>query len=158
MGGCYPDAAERLYEIGFDGDVRDEVQLISPAAQVRAMPTHTVLWSRVRRSEDFDTLLDSLLGMGITPREVYESADGVYHALSMRSADRGASGDAGTGDELYCEVRIRGSLGEATLRYLGWSHRITKTTVVLLRATHEALGSVLTQMSAIARLDYVLAL
>lgn len=141
MGDVDHGAVERQYEIGLDGDVGDAIRVIIPTARVAATPRTTVLWSWLRRREDFDALLDTLLEMGITPQELHQMAD------------------AGTGaDHPYCEVRIGGCLGEATLKYLGWSHQITQTTVVVLRASQEALGSVLARMAAVARLDYVLAL
>lgn len=125
---------ERLYEIGFDGDVRAEVRLFSPTARVLGVPTNTILWSRESGAADVDLLLDSLLGMGIAPHEVHEAGDG------------------------HCEVRIGGRLGEAMLGYLGWSHRVVRTTVVKLRASQESLGAILRQMSLVTRVDYVVAL
>ena len=134
-------AVERQYEIGLDGDVGDEIRVLVPTARVAAMARSTVLWSWPRRREDLDGLLDRLLELGITPQEVHQ-----------------APGRQGTDQHPYCEVRIGGCFGEATLQYLGWSHQIAQTTVVVLRATQEALGSALARMAAVARLDYVLAL
>ena len=150
-----PRSAERLYELGFDGDVMATVQMVSPSAQVTTGPVSTILWQHLSRVDQFDDLLDSLLDMGITPTEVHESVPGVRRGLAP------AGGDGGTGGSLrttYCEVRVRGQLGDATLTYLGWSHRVVETTVVRLRATDEALWSLVGHVCGVSRLDYLLAL
>lgn len=149
------ESVERLYEIGFDGSVRAAVLLVSPSAQVVTVPVSTILWHRLSRIDEFDDLLDSLLDMGITPFEVYESSGGVH-----RGQDRpGGQGGAGGGPRsTYCEVRVRGQLGDTILQYLGWSHRVIETTVVRLRASDEVLRTLVGHVSGVTRLDYMLAL
>ena len=126
----------RWYEIGFNGDVVDLARRISPAAHVTGLPACTILWSSERSADALDTLLDTLLALGITPSEVHEAA----------------------GDAAYCEVRLSGCLGRAMLRYLGWSHRVARTTVVRLKSSQDELRTVMLQMASVARVDYVLAL
>ena len=130
------NAALRWYEIGFDGDVVEVVHRISPAAHVTGMPTCTILWSDEGAAGALDTLLDTLLALGITPSEVHEAA----------------------GDAAYREVRLNGCLGTTMLRYLGWSYRVDKTTVVRLESSHDELRAVLRNMASVTRVDYVLAL
>ncbi|HEU5483800.1 MAG TPA: hypothetical protein VFU98_02750 [Microlunatus sp.] len=137
--GLEPRTLERPYEIRFDGDVAELVQQVSPSAQVLDVPTYTILWQNVRVPGELDAMLDALIGMGITPHEVYGTGAG--HRRTS-----------------YCEVRIGGLLGEALLQHLGWPHRVAQSTVILLRATHDNLRSVLAQMSAATEVDYVIAL
>lgn len=111
---------------------------LTAVAEVWSQPTCTILWQRLAGVPELNALLDALLKMGTTPYEVYESTPGVH-----RSA--------------YCEVRIAGCLGEAMLQYLGWSHRVVQPTVVTLQATPADLGSVLSELSAVTSVDYVLA-
>jgi hypothetical protein len=146
-----PGSVDRLYELGFDGNVAAAVQSISPSAQVSTIPACTILWRRLRSADELDDLLDSLLDMGITPTEVHEASGGVH-----RRSGQGVSG--GGPRTTYCEVRVRGQLGDAVLRYLGWSSRVVETTVVRLRVSDEALGSLVGQVSQVSRLDYLLAL
>lgn len=166
------DSAERLYEVGFLGDVADQARRVNPTAFVRALPTRTILWTRSSRANELDALLDTLSGLGLTPQEVYESvgphgsaaasggATAEYPALGCAGVGREGSGGGSRGSEgnLYCEVRVSGRLGEVLLRHLGWSHRVVQTTVVTLRASHRALGTLLERMSRYASVDYVLAL
>jgi hypothetical protein len=147
-----PGSFERLYELGFDGDVMATVHSISPSARVITVPVSTILWHRPSSAEELDDLLDSLLDMGITPSEVHESARRAHPGMDP------APGHGGVHPSSYCEVRVRGELGNATLQYLGWSHRVVETTVVRLHASDEALRSLVGQVSAVSRLDYLLAL
>lgn len=154
-------SGERWYEIGFEGDVVDAVQRLTPAARVTDVPTCTILWSWGRRPDELDTLLDTLSGLGVSLREVYESAGGLHQGLLPRGGTSTQVCPASSGDDAsrpYCEVRVGGRLGEAVLRYLGWSHRVAKITVVKLRTSHEELRVMLAEMAKISRVDYLLAL
>ncbi len=142
-----------LYEIGLDGDVSEAMRRTHPTAQVTTAETSTILWTRLRRPDDLHVLLDALADFGLTPGEVHESAVG-SHPRERLGADPGGPGDRRLP---YCEVRIPGLLGKAALHHLGWSHRVVRTTVVRLRASHRGLRVVLAQMSAVTGVDYVLA-
>lgn len=150
-----PGSVERPYELGFDGDVLAMVQQFCPHAQVITGPVSTILWHRLRRVDELDDLLDSLVNMGITPSEVHESSGGVHRGLDPVVGHGGPGGGPRT---TYCEVRFRGQLGDRTLQYLGWSHRVVKTTVVRLRASDEGLRTLVGQVAGVSRLDYLLAL
>ena len=138
--------ADWLYEIGLDGDVCDAMRRTHPTARVTAVGTSTILSARLRRPEDLHVLLDALADFGLTPGEVHESAGRSY-----------SDGEPASRRLPYCEVRIPGMLGKAALHHLGWSHRVVRTTVVRLRASHRSLRVVLDQMSTITGVDYVLA-
>jgi hypothetical protein len=146
--------ADRWYEIGLDGGVSDAVRRAHPAAQVRSAGTSTILWSRLHRPDDLDLLLEALADFGLTPREVHESA-GRTRAGRRPGTDPGGPAS----DSLpYCEVRIAGLLGQAALHHLGWSHRVVRTTVVRLWASHRSLRAALAQMATVTGVDYVLAI
>jgi hypothetical protein len=149
-------SVERPYEIGFDGDVTAVVLLATPSAQVSVLPMSTILWQRLRWADELDVLLDSLLDMGITPAEVYEAAGGIAGAAA--EVDGQVDQQRVRARSPYCEVRIRGRLGDAVLQYLGWSHRVVETTVVRLHASDEDLRNFLGQLAPVTRLDYLLAL
>jgi hypothetical protein len=160
--GAIGDSAARTYEIGFDGDVVDVVRRVLPTAQVLSTPTCTVLWHHLRDAQELDTLLDSLLTMGITPVEMYEAAGGVRrgqaHTSPLAEVRRwGGWAGAVPATWTYCEVRVDGRLGDAILRHLRWSHRVAQTTVVRVRAYPEALRGMLAELAVAARLDYVVA-
>jgi hypothetical protein len=140
-----------LYEIGLDGDVCDAMRRTHPTARVTAVGTSTILSARLRRPEDLHVLLDALADFGLAPGEVYESAGRSY-------PDQGSGGDSAeplSRRVPYCEVRIPGLLGKAALHHLGWSHRVVRTTVVRMRASHRSLRVVLDQMSTVTGVDYV---
>ena len=145
--------ADWLYEIGLDGDVCDAMRRTHPTARVTAVGTSTILSARLRRPEDLHVLLDALADFGLTPGEVHESA-------GRSCSDRRPGGDPVEPPSRrlpYCEVRIPGVLGKAALHHLGWSHRVVRTTVVRLRASHGSLRAVLDQMSTVTGVDYVFA-
>jgi hypothetical protein len=144
---------ERLYEIGLDGDVSDAMHRSHPEAQVVDAGTSTILWTRLRRPEELNLLLDALADFGLVPLEVHESAGCSGSGRRARSV---AVEPAET-SRPYCEVRLPGRLGAAALHHLGWSHRVVRTTVVRLRASQRGLRVVLAQMSAVTGVDYVLA-
>jgi len=150
-----PGSVERPYELGFDGNVMAMVQLGWPSAQVITLPVSTILWHRLSRVDELNDLLDTLLDMGITPSEVHESSGGVRHGLDPVA---GLGGPGSGPRTTYCEVRVRGQLGDTVLQYLGWSHRLAETTVVRLRASDESLRSLIGQVTRVTRLDYMLAL
>lgn len=150
-------ATARWYEIGFEGDVADAVHRVTPDAQVTEVPTCTILWSHVRRPAELDALLDTLLSLGLTPREVYESAAGLHQRHGGQAGPDVAASDPDEAPLLYCEVRVVGSLGDPLLRHLGWSHRVAKCTVVRLQTSHAGLRAVLAEMASITRIDYMLA-
>ena len=143
-----PDA-DRLYEIGLDGDVSDAMRRIHPTAQVTAAGTSTILWAHLQRPEELHQLLDALADFGLAPREVHESVGG----------RRSGSDPDGPGNARlpYFEVRLPCRLGVAALHHLGWSHRVVRTTVVRLRASQRSLRVVLAQMAGVTGVDYVLA-
>ncbi|HEY5979158.1 MAG TPA: hypothetical protein VIT41_05925 [Microlunatus sp.] len=149
----HPDA-DRLYEIGLDGDVCDEVRRIDPTARVAKVGTSTILWSRLRRPDDLDLLLIALADFGLTPHEVHESLREIHPEQPSRPGRTGSR----TARLPYCEVRIGGRLGAAALHHLGWSHRVVQTTVVTVRASHLRLQTVLAQLSSVTGVDYVVAL
>ena len=151
-----PGPIGRRYEIGFDGDVAAKVQELSPTALVSSLPQSTILWNRLRRADEFDVLLDSLLDMGITPSEVHEATGGIHRCRDLPWSQ--AESEVGGALATYCEVRIRGRLGDGVLRYLGWSHRVSESTVVRLRATDEELRRLIGEMTRVARLDYLIML
>jgi hypothetical protein len=146
--------ADRLYEIGLDGDVSEAIRRSQPAAQVVGSGTSTILWTRLHRPDDLQVLLDALSDYGITPCEIHESAGG------SRPDRLPASGlaDLSSARPPYCEVRIVGRLGAAVLHHLGWSHRVARTTVVRLRASRLGLRIVLAQLSTVTGVDYVVSL
>ena len=150
-----PGSGERFYELGFDGNVMAAVQSISPSAQVTTGPVSTILWHRLSSIDEFDDLLDSLLDMGITPTEVHESAGGIHRSPDPAAGQDDSGASPAT---TYCEVRVCGQLGDAILKYLGWSHRVAEITVVRLRASDEALRALVGRTSEVGRLDYLLAL
>ena len=151
-GDDHPEA-DWLYEIGLDGDVCDAMRRTHPTARVTAVGTSTILSARLRRPEDLHVLLDALADFGLTPGEVHESA-----GRSRSYPDQGSGGDSAEPSSRrmpYCEVRIPGLLGKAALHHLGWSHRVVRTTVVRMRASHRSLRVALDQMSTVTGVDYV---
>ena len=145
--------ADWLYEIGLDGDGCDAMRRTHPTAQVMSAGTSTILSARLRRPEDLHALLDALADFGLTPGEVHESP-------CRNGSERRSGGDPVEPPSRslpYCEVRIPGVLGKAALHHLGWSHRVVRTTVVRLRASHRSLRAVLAQMSTVTGVDYVVA-
>src|SRR5262245_22333125 len=128
--------AERMYEIGFDGDVADLVERAVPAARVLSRPTCTVLWHHMQDADELNVLLDALMTLGITPLEVYEAACEAPRNHDGRGRRRkiGAWGGARRPTpSTYCEVRVEGCLGDAILSHLRWSHRVVQTTVVRIK-------------------------
>lgn len=153
-------AAVRTYEIGFDGDVVDLVHRAVPAARVLCRQTCTVLCHDVRDASELDLLLNSLMALGITSFEVFEAAGGVRRVPAMPRPRAGAGEWAAGLDSplsTYCEVRVEGRLGDATLRHLRWSHRVVQTTIVRVRASQDALRAVLAELATAGRLDYLVA-
>jgi uncharacterized protein YjiS (DUF1127 family) len=133
-----PDAALRRYEISFDGDVRGLVDQIRPSARILGVPTRTILWRHTRSAAELDTILHALLDLGITPREIHES-------MPVR-----------TEPVTYCEVRVDGRLGLATLHHLRWSYRVASTTIVQLQTDRDGLQGIFTELAGRVRIDYVL--
>jgi hypothetical protein len=148
----------RTYEIGFDGDVGDLVHRVTPSARVLSTPTCTVLWHHLDLQTELDVVLDALSAVGITPREVYESVGCSGGHQREVERDRRLEPERVRTASTYCELRIDGQLGDPILAHLRWSSRVVQTTIVRVRVSYEALRTLLAEMSAATRVDYVLSL
>jgi hypothetical protein len=146
--------AERLFEIGLEGDVCDVVRRADPTARVAAARPSTILWSRRHDPDELQVLLGALSDFGLTPCEVHQSSAGIP---AVQGSAVGPA-DAANTRPRYCEVRVRCRLGAAALHHLGWSHRVVAMTVVTIGAPRSSLRGILAQMWTVADVAYVVAL
>ena len=114
------DEEVATYEVCLRGAVPDSLSR-STGMAVHAARPETVLFRSVLDVRELDALLDRLRQTGLVLAEVHAAPAPREHA----SEDPGTSGDSGRPQRpRYCEVRVRGKLGDKLLGYLGWSHRV----------------------------------
>jgi hypothetical protein len=121
MGGQRGNGAEQVatYEVCLRGTIPDSL-CRSTGMAVRAVRPETVLFRRVRDVRELDTLLDRLRQTGLVLAEVHAAP-----APKERASEDPVAGEGGGPQRpRYCEVRVRGKLGDKLLGYLGWSHRL----------------------------------
>ena len=108
------------YEVCLRGSIPDSLSR-STGMAVYAVRPETVLFRSVQDVRELDALLDRLRQTGLVLAEVHAAPAPKERA----SEDPGTAGDRGRPQRRrYCEVRVRGKLGDKLLGYLGWSHRV----------------------------------
>ena len=108
------------YEVCLRGAIPESLSR-STGMAVYAVRPETVLFRSVRDVRELDALLDRLRLTGLALAEVHAAPAPKERASEDPGTD---TGSASPPRPRYCEVRVRGKLGDKLLGYLGWSHRL----------------------------------